>query len=161
MSNFSAPEHYAELLEIHASKAKPYEKLIRLRQFLERFCRQVIAEDQVTFANFFSRLDFVSKKYGFTPALNQSLNALRIRTNPSHSDQKVKGSEVEWGVKLLADLVYEVSQEPTPQALYDIFPSGKMHFETKSRYKGDRIPRIRCHFSHQVDDEVFYVWMDE
>ncbi|MFZ4456666.1 MAG: AAA domain-containing protein [Bacteroidales bacterium] len=161
MANFSSSEYYTELLELHASKSKSEEKLLRLRQLLERFCRQLTKEENLTFPNFFSRLDFVSKQYSLTPALNQGLNALRIRTNPAHRDQKVMGSEVEWGVKLLADLVYEVSQEPTPQALFDIFPSGKIRFATKSRFKGERIPKIRCHFSHQLSEDVFYVWTDE
>ncbi|MDD2796993.1 MAG: AAA domain-containing protein [Bacteroidales bacterium] len=161
MANFSPSEYYTELLELHASKSKSEEKLLRLRQLLERFCRQLTKEENLTFPNFFSRLDFVSKQYSLTSALNQGLNALRIRTNPAHRDQKVKGSEVEWGVKLLADLVYEVSQEPTPQALFDIFPSGKIRFATKSRFKGERIPKIRCHFSHQTSADSFYVWTDE
>jgi hypothetical protein len=128
---------------------------------LELFCRQISQAEKLTFPNFFSRLDFVVKKFALTPALNQGLNALRIRTNPAHRDQKVLGSEVEWGVKLLADLVYEVSQEPTPQELFDVFPSSKIKFATKSRFKGERIPKMRCHFSHQINEDTFFVWTDE
>ncbi len=161
MPHLSPKEYYADLLEIYASKQKSHEKLIRLRQLFDRFCRQASQEEKLTFPNFFSRLDYVVKKYGLTASLSQGLNALRIRTNPSHRDEKVSGNEVEWAVKLLADLVYEVSQEPTPVALFDIFPTGKLKFSTKSRFKGERIPKIRCHFSHESDENSFFVWTDE
>ncbi|WP_243345526.1 DEAD/DEAH box helicase [Parabacteroides sp. FAFU027] len=159
--HFSPQEYYAELLTLHVSDRKPGDKLMRLRQLFDRFCRQATHEDKLSFANFFSRLDFVVKKYGISPSLNQGLNALRIRTNPSHRDQKTTVSEVEWAIKLLADLIYEVSNEPTPVALFDIYPTGKINFSLKSRFKGERIPKIRCHFSQATGEDSFLAWTDD
>lgn len=161
MEHFSATEYYQELLEVSASKLAQAEKLIQLRRLFERACRQLSHVDHLTFPNFFSRLDYVAKKYGISPSLNQGLNALRIRTNSANRHQKATVSDVEWSIKLLADLIYEVSQEPTPMALHDIFPSGQMRFATKTRFKGERIPRLRCHFSHVVDETLFYVFLDD
>ena len=159
--HFSPQEYYAELLTIHASEQKAGDKLLRLRQLFDRFCRQVSKEDNLTFPNFFSRLDFVVKKFGVPAHLSQGLNVLRVRTNPSHRDQKTTKSEVEWAIKLLADLIYEVSNEPTPVALFDIYPTGKLNFSLKSRFKGERIPKIRCHFSHASGEDCFYAWTDD
>lgn len=159
--HFSPQEYYSELLAIHSLEQSATQKLIQLRQLFDRFCRQVSQVDQLTFPNFFSRLDFVVKKFGVQPHLSQGLNALRIRTNPSHREQKASVNEVEWAIKLLADLIYEVSNEPTPVALFDIYPSGKLNFSLKSRFKGERIPRIRCHFSHKAGEDCFFVWTDD
>lgn len=161
MGHFSATEYYQELLDISASKIALKEKMVQLRRLFERACRQLSHEEQLTFPNFFSRLDYVGKKYALSSTLNRGLNAFRVRTNSVNRDQKTTSGDVEWSIKLLADLVYEVSQEPTPMALHDIFPTGTMRFATKSRFKGERLQRMRCHFSHSIDEALFYVFLDD
>ncbi len=56
----------------------------------------------------------------------------------------------------------EVSQEPVPVALFDIYPSGKLNFSLKSRFKGERIPQGSAAISpgRQVRI-VFLAWTDD
>ncbi len=154
--------HYAELLDIYALEQTNNEKLMLLRRLFERYSRQISHEENLTFSNFFSRVDFISKKYSLSPLLSKGLNALRVRTNPSRRDEKSTTAEVVWAIRVLSDFIYEVSQDPVPQELYDLTQVDITLFLSKNRVKGERIPRIRAHFSHLGKKEgEFFVWTDE
>jgi len=153
---------YTELLGIHASDYSFNQKLMHLRRVFDRYSRQISYEENLSFSNFFSRIDYIAKKYSLSPLLCKGLNALRIRTNPSHRDENSSQAEVVWAIKVLTDYIYEVSQEPVPQELYEITQVDITLFLNRNRIKGDRIPKIRAHFSHLGKKEgEFFVWTDE
>lgn len=84
-------EIFDEINEIHQSdKLGLIDKYARLRTLLERICKDLTADDKVSFPSLFSRLNYVCHKLDLSREQIYKINGFRVRANKVlHSGLKV------------------------------------------------------------------------
>ncbi|MDU1891569.1 MAG: AAA domain-containing protein [Dysgonomonas sp.] len=71
----------AEIQEIDQSGLSLRNKYIRLKQVLERSCKEITASDSLQFPSLFSRLVFIAQKYDLPKTLEWQLQTIRIKAS--------------------------------------------------------------------------------
>lgn len=77
-----------EIKEIDQSTLSLRNKYIRLKRILERSCKEITASESLQFPSLFSRLVFISQKYGLPKLLERRLQSVRIKSNFLLRDEK-------------------------------------------------------------------------
>ncbi len=75
------PDYLSEISEIDKSALSLRDKYIRLKQILERNCKDITSEESLQFPSLFSRIVYISQKYTLPKSFERQLQNVRIKAN--------------------------------------------------------------------------------
>ena len=94
MNKCKTQQYLAEIEGINQLNRPFREKIIALKQLLERLCKSLTRDEKMQFSTLFSRLVFLSQKFGLEKQTEWQLQNLRVQAREIHANPSVDIDEV-------------------------------------------------------------------
>jgi len=133
----------------------------RLRDLLERICRDQMADNSLQMTDLSARISFVSAKSGLSFSEQNRLHTFRLTSNAILNNQKepVK-EELLRDIKTLAFFIKKFSGDDIPAELYRLLPQSDATYLVKS--PGRRtVKRMRVCFQYADESYLYVMPVDE
>jgi superfamily I DNA and/or RNA helicase len=128
----------------------------RMRDLLERVCREQMQNESLQTTDLSARINYVAVKVGLTYAEQNRLHTFRLTSNKILNHQGETGQEsLLRDAKTLAFFIRKVYRTDIPRELYDLLPKADATYIIKA--PGKRIAqRMRVCYQHK-DEQYLYV----
>jgi len=156
---YKGGEFFEELVEIHYAADSIPVKYPRLRSLLERVCKDLTREDGLPFSSLFSRLNFVCKKTGLSPAKTWQIHTFRVHANEViHARLDPAKETYLQDLKAFSGCLHHFYGTEIPSELAQHLPATD-NYPGRNILKGEERSRARVEVT--AVDEDFIYGMDE
>ncbi|MEB0277189.1 hypothetical protein [Mucilaginibacter sp. 10B2] len=157
--NVTGLEFFDELSEYHNQQNSISDKYPKMRSILERACKDITANENIQFSNFFSRLNYVCEKTKLDRRQTFQINTLRVNANKVlHSEFYPTNEDYLQDLKALYYTLGHFYGVPIPSNILNLLPKiDDLKPTYRHRKKHDR---IRVEVTNK-DTEYIYAYDEE